>query len=197
VTRFSTSTKPTSPSAAITKQPSVAADAQPQSPPSLRARITGTRTTAMSTVPAQSIERDRFGSLDSFTMNRVTGMQAAAIAASIQNSPCQPVESTSRPPTSGPAAPPAAEAAPHSVIAFICAGPDESTDSRLMPQARIVEPAAPWIIRPAITPPPVVESAIRTQDATNRNRPPRKIFRRPNTSPSAPEVTMTAAPTSM
>ena len=50
-----------------------------------------------------------------------SGMQAAAIAASIQKSPCQPVVSTSTPPSSGPSAPPAADAAPHSVIAFICA----------------------------------------------------------------------------
>ena len=127
----------------------------------------------------------------------VSGMHAAAIAASIQNSPCQPVESTRIPPTSGPSAAPAADAAPHNVIAFIWAAPDAATESRLMPQARIVEPAAPWIIRPMITPAPCCESAMSTHDATNRTRPPVKMRRRPNTSPSAPEVTITAAPTSM
>ena len=66
-----------------------------------------------------------------------------------------------------------------------------------MPQARIVEPAAPWIIRPAITPPPVLESAISTHDATKSPRPSRKKRRRPKTSPKDPEVTITAAPTSM
>ena len=45
--------------------------------------------------------------------------------ASIQNRPCQPVVSTSTPPISGPSAPPAADAAPHSVIAFIWPGPDD------------------------------------------------------------------------
>ena len=65
-----------------------------------------------------------------------------------------------------------------------------------MPQARIVEPAAPWIIRPAITPAPLVDSAISTHEATNSTRPPRNTLRRPNTSPSAPDVTITAAPTS-
>ena len=40
------------------------------------------------------------------------GCTAPAIPAVIQNRPCQPVESTSRPPTSGPAAPPAADSAP-------------------------------------------------------------------------------------
>ena len=44
-----------------------------------------------------------------------------------------------------------------------------------MPQARIVDPAAPWIIRPAITPAPLEDSAISAQDAMNRPRPARKI----------------------
>ena len=123
-------------------------------------------------------------------------MQAAAIAASIQNRPCQPVVSTSRPPTSGPAAAPAADAAPQIVIAFICPAPLAATDSRLIPQARIVEPAAPWIMRPPTTPAPLVDSAISTQEATNRTSPARNTLRRPSTSPSAPEVTITAAPTS-
>ena len=48
--------------------------------------------TAISTVPAKSIERERFGSRDSCTVTSVSGTQAAAIAASIQNSPCQPVQ---------------------------------------------------------------------------------------------------------
>jgi uncharacterized membrane protein YjjB (DUF3815 family) len=42
------------------------------------------------------MERGRFGSRDSLTVSTVSGMQATAIAASIQNSPCQPVESTSK-----------------------------------------------------------------------------------------------------
>nr|BFE73496.1 hypothetical protein GCM10020092_067970 [Actinoplanes digitatis] len=143
------------------------------------------------------MERDRFGSRDSETRDIVTGMSAAAIAASIQNRPCQPVASTSRPPTSGPAAAPAADAAPHSVIARIWAAPDEAAESRLMPQARIVEPAAPWIMRSAITPPPLPARAISTQEATNSTSPARNTRRRPSTSPRAPEVTITAAPTSM
>ncbi len=36
-----------------------------------------------------------------------------------------------------------------------------------------------------------------THEAMKSSRPPRKTLRRPNTSPSAPEVTITAAPTSM
>jgi len=39
------------------------------------------------------------------------------------------------------------------------------------------------------------DRAMKTDDRTKRKRPPRKTLRRPNTSPSAPEVTMTAAPT--
>ncbi len=165
--------------------------------PSLRASTRGTRITAISAVPSQSIDRDRCGSRDSRTVAIVIGMQMAAMAASIQKSPCQPVTSTSTPPMSGPAAAPAADAAPQSVIAFICAAPVASTERRLMPHARIVEPAAPWIMRPAITPPPLPTSAIRTHEATKRNRPARKTRRRPSTSPSAPAVTITAAPTSM
>jgi hypothetical protein len=46
-------------------------------------------------------------------------MQAAAMAASIQKRPCQPVVSASSPPISGPAAAPTAEAAPHNVMARI------------------------------------------------------------------------------
>src|SRR3954465_1934365 len=107
-------------------------------------------------------------------------MQAAAIAASIQNRPCQPVVSTSTPPTSGPSAAPAADAAPHSVIAFICPAPDAATDNRLIPQARIVAPEAPWIMRPPTTPAAPVESAISAHEATNRKRPPRNTLRRPN-----------------
>jgi len=54
-------------------------------------------------------------------------MHAAAIAASIQNSPCQPVEPTRTPPIRGPAAPPIADAAPQRVIAFSCPVPAEPT----------------------------------------------------------------------
>ena len=68
----------------------MATDVQPQSLPLLSASTTGASTSATSTVPAQSIERERFGSRDSWTVRSVTGMQAAAIAASIQNRPCQP-----------------------------------------------------------------------------------------------------------
>ena len=73
-------------------------------------------------------------------------MQTAATGASIQKSPCQPVLLTSRPPTRGPAAAPAADAAPQVVIARIWPAPEALTDSRLIPHARIVEPAAPWTI---------------------------------------------------
>jgi len=82
-------------------------------------------------------------------------------------------------------------------MARICPASDEATDSRLMPQARIVDPAAPWIIRPVITPAAEDDRAISAHEATKSTRPPRKIRRRPNTSPSAPDVTITAAPTSM
>ncbi len=139
---------------------------------------------------------ERLGSRDSFTVASVSGTHAAAIAASIQNRPCHPVESTSRPPTSGPSAPPTAEAAPQSVIAFICPAPEEATESRLMPHARIVAPDAPWIMRPPTTPAAPVDSAMSTHDAMKSARPPMKTLRRPSTSPRAPEVTMTAAPTS-
>ena len=174
----------------------MATDTQPQSLPLLSASTTGASTSATSTVPAQSIERERVGSRDSWTVRSVTGTQTAAIAASIQNRPCQPVVSTSTPPISGPSAPPAADAAPHNVTAFICDGPDEATDSRLMPQARIVAPDAPWIIRPPTTPAALVDSAISAHDAMNSASPAMNTLRRPSTSPSAPEVTITAAPTS-
>src|SRR3954463_14006635 len=78
----------------VAKHPSVAAEAQPQSLPLLRASTSGASTSAMSTVPAQSIEPGAFSSRDSWTVASVSGTQAAAIAASIQNSPCQPVLST-------------------------------------------------------------------------------------------------------
>ena len=123
-------------------------------------------------------------------------MHTTAIAASIQNRPCQPVVSTSTPPTSGPSAPPAADAAPHNVTAFIWDGPDAATDSRLMPQARIVAPEAPWIMRPPTTPAALVDSAINAHEPMNSASPARNTLRRPSTSPSAPEVTITAAPTS-
>ena len=141
--------------------------------------MTGPSVSATSTVPAQSIERGLDGSLDSWTVRNVSGTHASAIAASIQNRPCQPVVSTSTPPTSGPRAPPPADAAPHSVIAFSCPAPDEATDSRLMPQARIVAPDAPWIIRPPTTPAAPVESAISAHEAMNSASPPRNTLRRP------------------
>ena len=65
-----------------------------------------------------------------------------------------------------------------------------------MPQARMVAPEAPWIMRPPTTPAALVDSAMSAQEATKSARPARKTFRRPSTSPSAPEVTITAAPTS-
>ena len=170
-------------------------EVQPQSAPFDTARISGARIVAISTVPNQSIERGRVGSRDSSIERNVTGMQTAAIAASIQNRPCQPVESTSIPPTSGPAAAPTADAAPHSETALRRSAPLEATVSRLSPEARIVEPAAPWMQRPRITPVCVSDRAISTQEAMNSSRPPMKILRRPNTSPNAPDVTMNAAPT--
>jgi hypothetical protein len=66
----------------------------------------------------------------------------------------------------------------------------------LRPPATIVEPAAPWTARPAITPNPLLDSAMSTQEAMNRIKPPMNVLRRPKTSPSAPDVTMKAAPTS-
>ena len=101
-------------------------------------------------------------------------MQAAATTASTQNKPCQPQTPTSSPPTSGPSAAPIAEAAPHSDTARSWAFPVLATESRLNPQARIVEPAAPWIARPAITPHPLVDRAISTHETTKRIKPPRK-----------------------
>ena len=193
----STTTKATAPTTLIRRQPRVAAEVQPQSLPSLRASTSGTSVTAINTVPAKSIDFERFGSRDSSTLSRVSGMQTAAMAASIQKSPCQPLSSTSRPPTSGPAAAPPADAAPQTVMARISPVPEDATDRRLIPHARMVEPAAPWIMRPAMIPVLLSESAIRAQDATNSRRPARNTFRRPSTSPSAPEVTITAAPTSM
>ena len=123
-------------------------------------------------------------------------MQSTATPASIQNSPCHPVTSTSTPPSNGPAAAPTAAAAPHSDTARSCASPSLATDSRLSPHARMVAPAAPWMTRPAITIPPDPASAIITHDPTNSSRPSWKTRLRPKTSPSEPEVTITAAPTS-
>ena len=122
-------------------------------------------------------------------------MQTSPTTASIQNSPCQPVRSTSRPPTSGPAAAPTAAAAPHSETARSCSAPELATVSRLSPQARMVAPAAPWMNRPAITAPPELDSPMRTQDTTNSASPSWNTRRRPKTSPSDPDVTITAAPT--
>ena len=82
------------------------------------------------------------------------------------------------------------------MIALSCPAPDAATDSRLVPQARIVAPDAPWIMRPPTTPAALVESAISAHEAMNSASPPRNTLRRPKTSPSAPDVTITAAPTS-
>src|SRR5690242_4678263 len=140
------------------------------------------------------MDRDRFGSRDSCTLRIVMGMQMAATSASIQNRPCQPVLFTRTPPTTGPAAAPAADAAPHTVIAFIWPAPEALTDSKLIPHARIVEPAAPWTHRPATTPPPLPARAMNAHESTNSPSPAMKTLRRPKTSPKAPDVTMVAAP---
>ena len=123
-------------------------------------------------------------------------MHSTATPASIQNKPCHPVESTSRPPSRGPAAAPTAAAAPQSETARRFASPVVATDSRLSPQARIVAPAAPWISRPAMTISPEPASAIITHDTTNSSSPSWKMRLRPKTSPNEPEVMITAAPTS-
>jgi hypothetical protein len=65
------------------------------------------------------------------------------MVASTQNSDCQPTVSTRAPPSNGPTAAPAAEAAPQMDTARNCAAPEEATESRLSPQASSVEPAAP------------------------------------------------------
>ena len=142
------------------------------------------------------MERGRASSRDSWTVAKVSAMQPTATPASIQNSPCQPVMSTRTPPSSGPAAAPTAAAAPHSDTNFSRWSPDVATVRRLRPQARIVAPAAPWISRPAITMPPDSASAISTHEITKSARPSWKTFLRPSTSPSEPDVMITAAPTS-
>src|SRR5262245_59346659 len=195
LTRRSTAMNPSPAAMVTTRHPMVLTDSQPQLEPLLSAKISGASTAATSTVPAKSTERDRCTSRDSPTVASVTGMHTAAMAASIQNRPCQPVVSASTPPTSGPAAAPTAEAAPHSDTARSRASPVLATEIRLIPHARMVAPDAPWMQRPAMTPPPPCDSAIRTQEPTNSTKPPMKTRRRPKMSPSAPEVTMTAAPT--
>src|SRR6476469_2232499 len=122
-------------------------------------------------------------------------MHTTAITASTHKRPCHPLSSTSAPPSRGPAAAPTAAAAPQRDTARSCASPVLDTEIRLSPHDRIVAPAAPWMKRPAITAPPEDDSAIRMQDATNSSSPSWNTRFRPKTSPSDPEVTMTAAPT--
>ena len=129
-------------------------------------------------------------------MPPVIAMHTAATPASTQNNPCHPVTSTRTPPSSGPAAAPTPAAAPHSETARSLPSPGVPTVSRLSPQARIVAPEAPWMQRPAMTMPPELESAISTHEAMKSSRPSWKMRFLPNTSPSEPEVTMVAAPTS-
>ena len=73
--RFSTARNPNTDTADTTKQSSVDGEVQPQSAPFENPRISGARISATSAVPSQSIDRDRFGSLDSVTVRRVTGTQ--------------------------------------------------------------------------------------------------------------------------
>src|SRR5689334_9668173 len=137
------------------------------------------------------MELDRVGSRDSDTVIAVTTMHTTAITASTQNNPCQPVSSTSTPPSRGPAAAPTAAAAPQSETARSCACPLLATESKLNPQARIVDPAAPWMSRPTITASPEEDRAIRMHDATKSSRPTWKTRLRPKTSPNDPDVTIT------
>nr|BFE70795.1 hypothetical protein GCM10020092_040960 [Actinoplanes digitatis] len=195
-TRRSTATKANPAATARARQPRVATDVHPQSPPLLSASTNGMRVSATSRLPATSIERDRFGSRDSATVAAVRAMHAPATPASTQNSACQLASSTRTPPSSGPAAAPTAAAAPQYETARSWSAPRVATESRLSPQARIVAPEAPCIARPRMTMPPESESAISTQDAMKSSRPYWKMRRRPKTSPSEPEVTMVAAPTS-
>ena len=152
--RFSTATKAKAAATPIKSVPMVLTDTQPQSLPSVSARISGIKIRATRTVPATSIDLGRSGSRDSVTVSAVSGIHAAATAASIQNRPCHPVTPTRKPPTSGPSAAPTAEAAPHKETARTCAEPLFATDRRLMPDARMVAPAAPWMALPAMTIPP-------------------------------------------
>ena len=174
----------------------MAGDTHPHALPLLRARITGPSVSAINADPAKSMDLERFSSLDSDTVFHVRNMHTVAIAAPTQNRPCQPVTSTRTPPSNGPAAAPTAAAAPHSDTARSCSCPLLATDNRLRPQARIVAPAAPWTNRPAMTAPPDEDRPMKTHDTTKSSRPSWKIRLRPKTSPSEPDVTMTAAPTS-
>ena len=141
--RRSTATKAKVATTDMTKQEMVATDVQPQLDPSLTPRISGARMAATKKVPSQSMERDRVGSRDSLTLRKVRGTQTAPMAAEIQNKPCQPVVSTRTPPTNGPMAAPIAAAAPQNETARSRSLPELAIVSRLIPQARIVEPAAP------------------------------------------------------
>ena len=59
----------------------------------------------------------------------------------------------------------------------------------------MVAPAAPWMNRPAMTAPPELDIPMSTQDTTKSASPSWNTRRRPKTSPSDPDVTITAAPT--
>ena len=141
------------------------------------------------------MDRERVVSRDSETTRAVIRMHTTPMTASTQKRPCHPVTVTSTPPMSGPAAAPTAAAAPQSDTARSWAWSLLATDSRLSPQARIVAPAAPWMNRPAMTAPPEDDSAMRMHDTTKSTRPSWNTRLRPKTSPSEPDVTMTAAPT--
>ena len=163
-TRFSTATNANAETTATARQPRVAADVQPQSLPSLRARMMGVRMSATKTLPAMSIDRGRFSSRDSVTLAAVIAMHTPATPASTQNRPCQLVTSTRTPPSSGPRAAPTPAAAPQSETARNRPSCGVPTVSRLSPQARIVAPEAPWMQRPAMTISPEVDSAISTHE---------------------------------
>ena len=146
-TRRSTATKAKPATTETAKQPRVATESQPQSPLLLTAedqrRERQRDEHRAGVVDGPSAASGRVDSCD--RRRRSAPCSSTATPASIQNSPCHPVMSTSTPPSSGPAAAPTAAAAPHSDTARSCASPLLATDSRLRPQARIVAPAAPWM----------------------------------------------------
>ena len=123
-TRRSTATKAKPATTETAKQPSVATEIQPQSLLLLTPRISGVE---------RERDQHRAGVVDRPRPVRVARLAApsrrsapcssTATPASIQNRPCQPVTSTSTPPSSGPAAAPTAAAAPHSDTARSCASP--------------------------------------------------------------------------
>ena len=193
--RSSTRTNAASATAPTATRPSTGALVHPSALPRSTAKTIRKSPSDSVATPGQSTGLGS-GSCDSRSL-----VSASAIVGSPSTTPsakiaCQPIASTSTPPTSGPAANASPITAPQIPIARARASPSNSCASSASEAGNMTAAPSPCSARAAISSPDE-EASVHSAEATvNRQTPITNSFLRPNRSASEPAVSWKTASTS-